>query len=76
MLVSGVGKISKTIKELVEESKFAIPLTVQYWASDRFESQFHGLMIDDNVDPQQSYKCFQSQIVDNAVQRVMSLYTV
>lgn len=72
----GIGTISKVIKELVKESRFAIPLTVQYWISDLYVSQFRELMIDDNVDPQQSYTCFESQIVDKAVQMVMSLSNV
>ena len=74
--MNGAGTISKMIEELVKESQFAIPLTVHYWASDRFVSQFHSLMIDDNVDPQQSYTCFESQIVDKAVQMVVSLCVV
>ena len=73
-LFSVVAALSKSIKELQKVSVYAFPLSVHYLASDQFVTQFHELLIDDNIDPQQSYTCFESQIVDKVVQTVMSLY--
>lgn len=64
------GKLKDTVRELQEESKNAYPLQVLYWNESTNGDQFNQLMIDDSVNPKNSFPVFESAIMEKALQQL------
>lgn len=64
------GKLRDTVQELLEESKNAYPLQVLYWNESTHSDQFNKLMIDDAVNPKNSFPVFESSIMEKALQQL------
>lgn len=62
------GKLRETVEELQKESMIAYPLQVLYWDEQTNGEHFSQLMIDDAVNPKDSFPVFESSIMEKALQ--------